>query len=147
MPRKRAKTTMADIAKLSGVSQSTVSLVLNPKGKRTIPPETAARVLEAADSLHYARPQRSQARTKNRSRPVLVLVSDLTNPYYSFILHELELAAAPGGLHLICCNTYHHVQQETFFWILPWNWGSLQPYFSIRLTIRHMQHKSVIRFP
>lgn len=115
MPRKRAKTTMADIAKLSGVSQSTVSLVLNPKGKRTIPPETAARVLEAADSLHYARPQRSQARTKNRSRPVLVLVSDLTNPYYSFILHELELAAAPGGLHLICCNTYHHVQQETFF--------------------------------
>ena len=97
MPRKRAKTTMADIAKLSGVSQSTVSLVLNPKGKRTIPPETAARVLEAADSLHYARPQRSQARSKNRSRPVLVLVSDLTNPYYSFILHELELAAAPGG--------------------------------------------------
>lgn len=109
---KQGKPTMADIARLSGVSQSTVSLVLNQKGSRAIPLETAERVLAAARELHYAKPQRSQSRRKGAEHPVLVLVSDLTNPYYSFILHELELAAAPYGLHLVCCNTYHRVEQE-----------------------------------
>ena len=45
---KQGKPTMADIARLSGVSQSTVSLVLNQKGSRAIPLETAERVLAAA---------------------------------------------------------------------------------------------------
>ncbi len=112
---KPSKTTMADIARLSGVSQSTVSLVLNQKGGRAIPPETVARVLDAVRELHYTKPQRNQVRRKGADHPVLILVSDLTNPYYSFILHELELAAAPSGLHLVCCNTYHHVEQETGF--------------------------------
>lgn len=112
---RKSKTTMSGIAKLSGVSQSTVSLVLNQKGNRSIPPETVTRVLEAARELHYVKPQRTQAHRKAADRPVLVLVSDLTNPYYSFILHELELAAAPSGLSLICCNTYHQVEKETKF--------------------------------
>jgi len=109
------RTTMADIAARSGVSQSTVSLVLNQKGNRTIPPETIDRVLEAARALHYTKPVRTKARRKAADLPVLVLVSDLTNPYYSYILHELELAAAPNGLHLVCCNTYHQAAQETGF--------------------------------
>lgn len=108
------KVTMADIAKLSGVSQSTVSLVLNQKGNRAIPPETVSRVLGAAQELHYTKPVRTQNR-RRADRPVLVLASDLTNPYYSFILHELDLAAAPHDLRLICCNTYHQVEQETSF--------------------------------
>ena len=112
---KQGKTTMADIARLSGVSQSTVSLVLNQKSNRAIPPETVNRVLSAARELHYIKPQRSQNRSKGAARPVLVLVSDLTNPYYSFILHELEVAATPYGLHLICCNTYHRAEQETAY--------------------------------
>lgn len=108
------KVTMSDIAKLSGVSQSTVSLVLNQKGKRAIPPETVSRVLAAAQELHYTKPLRTQKQQKNH-RPVLVLTNDLTNPYYSSLLHELDLAAAPHGLHLICCNTYHQAERETNF--------------------------------
>lgn len=108
------KVTMSDIAKLSGVSQSTVSLVLNQKGKHTIPSETVSRVLAAAQELHYTKPLRTQKQQKS-NRPVLVLTNDLTNPYYSSILHELDLAAAPHGLHLICCNTYHQAERETSF--------------------------------
>lgn len=120
---RQKKPTMADIARLSGVSQSTVSLVLNQKGSRGIPLETAERVLAAAQQLHYTKPQRSQSRRNGAEHPVLVLVSDLTNPYYSFILHELELAAAPYGLHLVCCNTYHRVEKENAYLDMALNGG------------------------
>lgn len=109
------KPTMADIAKLSGVSQSTVSLVLNKKSSGVIPQETVSRVLAAARDLHYTKPTRASSRRKVDNSQVLVLVSDLTNPYYSFIFHELELAAVPSGLRLLCCNTYHRKDREADF--------------------------------
>lgn len=103
------KATMSDIAKYCGVSQSTVSLVLNKKRGGSIPRETAEKILAAARELHYVKPQRKS----NGSRRVMVLVSDLTNPYYSFIFHELEQAAAPHELRLFCCSTYHQSKKET----------------------------------
>ena len=44
------KATMTDVAKLSGVSQSTVSQVLNQKSRGAIPPETVSKVLSAAQA-------------------------------------------------------------------------------------------------
>ena len=86
--------TMADIAKLSGVSQSTVSLVLNQKGGSAIPPETVERVQAAARKLHYVKAPRSRTAPEKTSRSVLALATDMTNPYYAVMLHELDLAAA-----------------------------------------------------
>ena len=88
------KATMTDVAKLSGVSQSTVSLVLNQKSRGAIPPETVSKVLSAAQALHYTKPPRARSQARSE-QSVLVLASDPTNPYYSFLLHELDLAAAP----------------------------------------------------
>ena len=62
---KQGKPTMADIARLSGVSQSTVSLVLNQKGSRAIPLETAERVLAAARELHYASAARAAGKAQS----------------------------------------------------------------------------------
>ena len=98
------KATMTDVAKLSGVSQSTVSLVLNQKSRGAIPPETVSKVLSAAQALHYTKPPRARSQARSE-QSVLVLASDPTNPYYSFLLHELDLAAAPHDLlqHLPQC--------------------------------------------
>ena len=108
------KATMTDVAKLSGVSQSTVSLVLNQKSRGAIPPETVSKVLSAAQALHYTKPPRARSQARSE-QSVLVLASDPTNPYYSFLLHELDLAAAPHDLHLIFCSTYHNAQREAAF--------------------------------
>lgn len=62
------KATMTDVAKLSGVSQSTVSLVLNQKSRGAIPPETVSKVLSAAQALHYTKPPRHGARPGPNSR-------------------------------------------------------------------------------
>ena len=108
------KATMTDVAKLSGVSQSTVSLVLNQKSRGAIPPETVSKVLSAAQALHYTKPPRARSQARSE-QSVLVLASAPTNPYYSFLLHELDLAAAPHDLHLIFCSTYHNAQREAAF--------------------------------
>lgn len=47
------RATMADIAKRAGVSQATVSLVMNGAGKVRISAATRSRVLEVADELGY----------------------------------------------------------------------------------------------
>lgn len=51
--RKSNMPTMTDVAKLAGVSQSTVSLVLTQKAKDNIPQETQARILKISRSLGY----------------------------------------------------------------------------------------------
>ena len=67
-------------------------------------------MLSAAQTLHYTRARaRSQARSPEQ--PVLVPASDPPTLYS----YELDLAAAPHDLHLICCSTYHNAQQEAAF--------------------------------
>ena len=48
--------TMTDIARLAGVSQSSVSLVLNQMSGARISPETQAKVWEAAHKIGYRLP-------------------------------------------------------------------------------------------
>ncbi len=51
--RRKRRTTMAEVASLAKVSQSTVSLVLNGVENARITPATRRRVIEAAEALQY----------------------------------------------------------------------------------------------
>ena len=50
------KATSQDVAELAGVSQATVSLILNNSDKITFSNETKERVLAAAQKLNYRLP-------------------------------------------------------------------------------------------
>ncbi|MEG1926631.1 MAG: LacI family DNA-binding transcriptional regulator, partial [Ruthenibacterium sp.] len=62
------KATTSDVAKLSGVSQSTVSFVLNNKEGVSISEETRQRVLDAVKSLGY---QHRAAANQRQKRAVI----------------------------------------------------------------------------
>ena len=67
--------TIKDVAKLAGVSPTTVSIVLNGKAEeRKIPPETCKRIKEATDTLYY-RPNMSARRLRSHesNKPTLAL--------------------------------------------------------------------------
>lgn len=53
MPPNPPRPTMTDVAKLAGVSQSTVSMVLNNVTSARLSPQTRSKVLDAALSLRY----------------------------------------------------------------------------------------------
>ncbi len=65
--------TMTELAKLAGVSQCTVSLVLNQSKGRRISPDTEARVLEIAKA-HNFRINRTAAELRKRTSTIIGIV-------------------------------------------------------------------------
>jgi DNA-binding LacI/PurR family transcriptional regulator len=84
-------TTIADIAKRAGVSVSTVSYVLS--GKRSISPETQARVRAAIDELNYHPHAPGRALASRRTRQIAVLYPTVTNGLSEFQLEFFTAAA------------------------------------------------------
>lgn len=111
---KNGKVTMSDIAQQVGVSVSTVSLTLNNRAGASIPAETQKRVWDAAKTMHYVGYQKRKRTRDAAPATVLILTSDLTNPYYSILVQRLEKAAAKNNLQFLCSNTYHQVSRERY---------------------------------
>jgi LacI family transcriptional regulator len=75
-----SRPTLVDIAKASGVSKATVSLVL--RNSPSIPARTRERVLEAAKCLGYVYNRSAASLRSARTRMIAMAVNDLSNPYY-----------------------------------------------------------------
>ncbi len=69
--------TSADVARLAGVSRSTVSFILNGKQDR-FPDDTRQRVLEAAEQLRYRPSSAGRSLVTGRSDTVIVLLPNTT---------------------------------------------------------------------
>ena len=81
---KRNKVTTRDIADYTGLSQSTVSMVLSGKENVSFTAETEERVREAAKKLGYKKPEKKAAKMEiSLSDTILVLAPLLSNNYYS----------------------------------------------------------------
>lgn len=63
---KKKKITSMDIAEAAGVSQSTVSMVLNKKYNVSFSKETVEKVERAARELGYVPPKRKKKRAQKR---------------------------------------------------------------------------------
>ncbi len=109
------KATSQDVAALAGVSQATVSLILNNSDKITFSSETKERVLAAAQELKYQLPRRKKQPQKKSSRMLLVLTPTLTNQYYAELIQAVEDYADSLGYRVIVCNTFRKPDLEKFY--------------------------------
>lgn len=93
-------TTSYDIARASGVSQTTVSRVLHDNPR--VRPETRERVLRAMRELNYEPDGLARAMVLGRTGTVGVVVEDITNPFYPEVVEALcaHLAAASRRMTL-----------------------------------------------
>lgn len=94
--------TMQDVARLAGVSLSTVSYVIN--GTRTISPETSRRVEEAITTLGYRRNALARGLASKQTRMLALLLPtverDLGPTEIEFVSAAAD-AASDLGYHLI----------------------------------------------
>src|SRR3989440_12198355 len=90
---------LADVAKQAGVSEATVSRVLN--GKQGISDSTRAAVLTALDVIGYERPTHLRGR---KARMVGLVVPELQNPIFPALAEVVAGALAPRGLHAVLCT-------------------------------------------
>lgn len=82
------KTTMKDVARLAGVTQPTVSYVLN--GTASISEEVRERVLKAVETLNYRPNYNAVALKTRRTNEIGIIIPDITNTYYSSMVSMLE---------------------------------------------------------
>ena len=83
--------TIRDVAKASGFSSTTVSIVLNNAPlSRYIPPSTKKRIEGAAKRLGYRPNLFARSLRSKRSHTVGVMVFDMTDPYCTLILRGIE---------------------------------------------------------
>jgi len=84
-------TTIRDVAKASGFSSATVSIVLNNAPlAQYIPAATKARIQQAARKLGYRPNLFARSLRSQRSHAVGVMVFDVTDPYCTLILRGIE---------------------------------------------------------
>ncbi len=102
--------TIKDVAKLAGVSVSTVSRVLNRSGYISV--ATCEKVYDAVCQLDYKPNSIAQSLKKNSSHTIGLVVTDITNPYFAAIAKGAESYFSQYGYNLIICNTNESPKKE-----------------------------------
>ena len=110
MPKK--KVTSTDVARAAGVSQATVSMILNQKYNVSFSRETVRRVEEAARQLGYRLPRQKPAKCARSRKLLVVFCPTLTNPYYVMLLQGIEAKAKEAGYGVFVCNTQRDLKTE-----------------------------------
>jgi len=97
---------MKDVAKQAGVSQTTVSFVINQVENANIPPETQERVFAAIDQLGY-RPNAMARQLRSNRTQTFGFISDVvaTTPFAGKIIQGAQDAAWAQGYLLLVVNT------------------------------------------
>ena len=105
-------TTMRDIARAAGVSQSTVSRVLND-APTTIPiaEETRTRVVETARRLGY-RPNPLARGLRGASTMLIgAVVRDFSDPFFATAIESLAVEAMARGYNVVLGHAHGHVHE------------------------------------
>ncbi|WP_308914980.1 LacI family DNA-binding transcriptional regulator [Jannaschia sp. LMIT008] len=100
-----------EVAEAAGVSLTTVSLVLNGKGR--ISTDTRHRVQETAQALGFI-PNKSAARLRSgRSLLLGLVVNDISNPFFAELSSDLEAEAASSGYLSVIANTGDDLDRQS----------------------------------
>ena len=95
--------TIRDVAKKAGVATTTVSRVLNNSGYVSV--ATRARVEAAIQELGYVPNRVARSLRLKRTNTLALVVTDITNPFWTTIVRGVEDAANEAGFTVVLCNT------------------------------------------
>jgi len=104
------RTTIVDVARDAGVSSTTVSHVLN--GTRHVAEPTRQRVLAAVERLHYEVNSLAQSLKSDRSQTIGLLITDISNPFFTALVRGIEDVANDAGYSVMLCNTDENPDKE-----------------------------------
>ncbi len=98
------------MARLAGVSPTTVSRVINHKGKTN--KATEDRVWQAITKLNYQPNLLARSLRSQKSRLIGFLVIDIESPFFGRLVKYIEEAANRKGYNLILCNVGENPKKE-----------------------------------
>jgi LacI family kdg operon repressor len=111
VPAIAARATIADVARVAGVSKATVSRFLNHR-HTLLTRDIAARVEAAIAALGYTPSPMAQALKRGRSRLIGLVVADITNPFSVAVLRGAEKACQEAGYLVMLFNLGNEGERE-----------------------------------
>ncbi|MEC0107452.1 LacI family DNA-binding transcriptional regulator [Paenibacillus taichungensis] len=102
--------TIYDIAKKANVSAMTVSKVINQTGR--ISPATRDRVQQVIEELGYIPNSNARSLVLQRTQMLSLLITDITNPFYTTLARGAEDAANLRGYRLLFSNSDEDYDKE-----------------------------------
>lgn len=99
-----------DVAKLAGVSKSTVSRVVSNNGP--VKEETRLAIERAMKELNYTPSYFAQGIRTGKTKSIAMLVPDKSNVFYNAMLEGIETEALKYGYMVIVCNTNRNLSTE-----------------------------------
>jgi LacI family transcriptional regulator len=104
------RVTMVDIARHTGVSKSTVSLVL--QGSPLVKAETRDKVLSAIDRLGYVYNRGAATLRNARTNIVGMVINDLANPFFAELAVGIEHVFQAAGYIPFIANSAENPQRQ-----------------------------------
>jgi LacI family transcriptional regulator len=116
-PRSRpGQPTVRDVARLAGVSQSTVSRVLNHVQSPIVVRETTRqRILAAAEELGYQPNVYARSLRGQKARMIAMMIADITNPFYHPMVRAVQDMARLHHYDFMIANSDHLRENEELF--------------------------------
>lgn len=110
MEQPKNPVTIYHVAKAAGVAPSTVSRTFARPGR--VNADTAERVRRAAEELGYRANQIRQGPPTRRTKLLGVLVSDVSNPFYSQLIRGTQQAANELGYEIVLSDSRESPTRE-----------------------------------
>jgi len=101
---------MRDVARLAGVSTGTVSAVINDKGGVSI--RLVKKVKAAMEALDYRPNQVARSLKVQQTHTIGMVVPDVSNPFFTDVMHGVEDEARRNGYSVILCNANEDPELE-----------------------------------
>lgn len=112
--------TLIDVAKLAGVSVTTISRMLNNRVK--VSDKTRNKIMAAMKELDYQPDEIAQSLTKKKSNFIGLIVPSAKNFFFSQVIEYTEYYAVKRGYKLLLCISNHETAKEVeYFGMLKAN--------------------------
>jgi LacI family transcriptional regulator len=108
--RRDARPTIKDVALRAGVTDMTVSRVVNGSGPVSQP--VRERVENAIADLGYIPSRIARGLRSRRTNTLALVVSDVTNPFFTTVARGVEDAASDRDHLVLLCNTDESEEEE-----------------------------------
>ncbi|CDQ19002.1 DNA-binding transcriptional regulator, LacI/PurR family [Halobacillus karajensis] len=105
------KVTATDVARLAGVSQSSVSRVFSSNSS-SVTKEKRKAIIEAANKLGYQPNAIARGLITNKSHIIGIVMRDIKNPFYPEVLEKFYSRLTDIGYQVIFINSMNHQIEE-----------------------------------
>ena len=107
----KKKATMADVAKMAGVSKSTVSQYINNRFNY-MSDSTKEKIKDAIESLQYVPNYTAKSLKQKKTKTIGVIIANVLHPFSTEIIRTIEDTCEANDFQLFICNADDNSDKE-----------------------------------